>query len=533
MAEGGIDLSKACKYFKYVYSYCLLIFSVAVIMGLIFTSQTNLSSQVSPALAFVCCWVAVIWLTMVEGSQASLVGITPVDRELYKESHPISFKCTGITNFGDNLDRYLLGRQFMVLAIVFIINLSGAPIKGAQLWGFPPIVQTIFLSTGLAMIFFTAMIGQLPSQVNASHCMLDYVNNYFALFTVYVAMFIEWTGLLHSSYLIAFFVSWLAGKPIESNEPEKSPPMKLWFWFRCLFSTFCLAGCFAVTFAAILQGKTTLWPGCPPAVGLIVFIILMGCVALLEGMQIAFFAVAKVPSSERGDHKFAKMTCDLLFRGKGRNLPGFMVGRQLCVVSCFFVIARVTTLQIEEGEENIFGVSDGMQAFFNTGLLGALLTTIVASICWQLVAAAFPIAFLSNPLVYVTLCIALFVEATGLCMGAWVNAMMQKRITGYQRDEVYVGTAEERAAKGKADDIEVLHRGPGHMIKLPGFLADAPDSLKELLEADPAVRAYMESIRSVPGKGGTSETDSDVEAGDSVMEASDEEIPGVQASFSA
>ena len=72
-----------------------------------------------------------------------------------------------------------------------------------------------------------------------------------------------------------------------------------------------------------------------------------------------------------------------------------MVGRQMCVTMCFFIVARVTTIKLEDDEENIFGVSDGMQAFFDTGLLGALITTIVASITWQLVASAFPMAFLS------------------------------------------------------------------------------------------------------------------------------------------
>jgi len=212
-------------------------------------------------------------------------------------------------------------------------------------------------------------------------------------------------------------------------------------------------------------------------------------------MQIAFFAVAKVPVSERGDHKCAKMTCELLFKGKGRNLPGFMIGRQLCVVSCFFIIARVTSLDVTVGTgENIFGVSDGLQNFFNTGLCGALITTIVGSIAWQLVASAFPIAFLSNPVVYIFLRICLFLEATGLCAGAWVLAFVQKKLMHFQRDEAYIGTAEERAAKGMGDDVENLHTGPGHLYKLPGFYEDAPDTLRELVANDPAVRAYMQSI---------------------------------------
>jgi hypothetical protein len=44
-----------------------------------------------------------------------------------------------------------------------------------------------------------------------------------------------------------------------------------------------------------------MWEGVPEWAAVIVFFILMSVVGLLEGMQIAFFAVAKIPASERGD----------------------------------------------------------------------------------------------------------------------------------------------------------------------------------------------------------------------------------------
>merc|ERR1712151_1342944 len=162
----------------------------------------------------------------------------------------------------------------------------------------------------------------------------------------------------------------------------------------------------------------------------------MCCVGLLEGMQIAFFTVAKLPKSERGDSNIALKTCDCLFRNGGKNLPGFMCGRQMTVTLCFFVIARVTTINVKIGEEpNIFGVSDPIQGMFNLG-----------SIAWQLVAGAFPIGFLSNPIVYIFLQAALFLEATGICAAAWFFALIQKKVMKFQFDEVYVGTPEERAA---------------------------------------------------------------------------------------
>jgi silicon transporter len=483
-------MNQAFINFQKFYAMLLLIFSVVSVTGLIFTNQTTLAQQTHPAIAFVVLWAAVGWLTMVEGGQGSLVGLAPVNKELFKDSHPLSYKCAALCHKGDNLDRYLLGRQFMVVLIVFCVNISGGPVGGAQLWGYPNWVVNIFFQVGFAMILLTCMIGQLNSQVNGCHCMLDYINNYFALFTLWVAMAIEFSGILHSSYLIQILVSKLSGKAIDSNEPPRDAMQSIFFFGRCLMSLALLCFCIAVTIQALMESKTTIWAGIPMAASLVIFVVLLCVVGMLEGMQIAFFAVAKLQPSERGSSKFALKTCELLFRGKGRNLPGFMIGRQLCVVSCMFFVARITSVQIEEGETNIFGVNNTFQAFLNTGLCGAFIVTIVGSISWQLVASAFPIAFLSNPLCYVFLRCALLLEATGLCSGAWVLASIHKKIAGFKRDEVYIGTAEERAAKSMQDK----EMGTGHMLKLPVFAEMAPPALRKLMENDPAVMEFIASL---------------------------------------
>ena len=461
---------------KSVYSVGLLIFSIIIITALIFDEETKLSADVHPVLAFFALWGALIWLSMVEGGQASMVGLPPIDRSLYKESHPISHAICEWGHRGDNLDRYLMGRQFMVLALVFVINMSGAPLSDASVLGMPEIISNIFLKSGLAMILTTCMIGQLNTQVNASHCQLDYINTHFMTFTLYVAMGIEASGLLHASYLIQIIVAKLAGQPIESNEPPRSGLISLVFWSKVIVSTALLILALIVTFIALFNGKTTMWEGIPYAVSMIITIVLWCVVGMLEGMQIAFFAVSKITEEERNTSVWAKKTCDLLFGHGGRGLPGFMIGRQLCVVSCFFVAARATSMDIADGESNVLGVPDGVQAFFDTGLLGAFITTIVASIAWQLVASAFPLAFLSTPVTYVLLRLCLALEATGICNGAWVIAAVHKKAAGFQKDEVYVGSAEERAQMGKADSVghhsEVGHLSGGafpanHMLPVP------------------------------------------------------------------
>jgi len=457
---------------KYGYSSILLAFSAVLIIGVVFTEQTRLASNAHPVVALLTLIVSITWLTMVEGGQGALVGLGPVQPELYQESHPLTYKCTQLVYKGDNLDRYLLGRQFMVILIVFVVELSGATHggdHGVELWGLPGWILNIFLLSGAAMILFTCMVGQLNSEIIGCHYMLDYLNNWFAVVTIWVAMAIEFSGILHICYIVQRVVASLAGQPIQSKEPPKDAIGNIFFYGRCLMSLGLLCFAFAVTLTAIFQEKTTVWEGVPPIASLVVFFVLMACIGVLEGSQIAYFAVVKMRKEEQGQDGamgyFAMKSACILFKNDNHNLAAFLLGRQLCVVSCMFFIARITAVKLDEGDENIFGVPDAVQGFFNTGLLGALIVAVVASVSWRLIASAFPLVFFKNPIPYFFLRFCLVLEMTGLLHGAWVIAAIIKKVTGVQRDEVYIGTAEERAKQSTTkDDSQFVHAEPGKII---------------------------------------------------------------------
>lgn len=279
-------------------------------------------------------------------------------------------------------------------------------------------------------------------------------------FTLYVCLAIEASGLLHCVYLVQYIFAFITQKPIESNEGPRSWVQGFLFWGRVVMSLGILGGCMTVTISALFNGQTTAWDGVPNGIAVIVFFLCMYIVGMLEGMQIAYFAVAKLTVEERNSSPMAAYTCKLLYQGN--NLPNFMIGRQICVTLNFFVIARLTTLDVDlSDDETVFGVSRTMQAFFNTGLTGAIVTTIVGSIVWQLVASAFPCTFLGSPFGHILLRVCLALEYTGVCAAAWFFGLVHKHFAGFKYDEEYVGTPEERKAMRKAELIEKVRRRPG------------------------------------------------------------------------
>jgi hypothetical protein len=163
---------------------------------------------------------------------------------------------------------------------------------------------------------------------------------------------------------------------------------------------------------------------------------------VLEGMQIAFFAVTKLPKEEQGQHPVAIKTRELLFT-EGCSLRGFMIGRKICVTMYFFIVARVTTLDVDADNETVFGRESSILVYLALSLQRVLRP-------WQLEASAFRVALLSNPL---ALCSQNLSDSRGywyLLSGIGFRLNLQ-RLVGFQLDE--------RAARHKEDHDEELHLG--------------------------------------------------------------------------
>ena len=417
-------------------------------MAGIFTKQsTAVNYNIPPVGAFFLFWFLICWLAMMEGGQGCLVGLQPIEKSKYATTHQRTLKNTTIAHKGDNMDRFIIGRQFLVVLVIFLINMCGSAIKDADPLGLPKSINSIFLTNGVAMMITTIVIGQLTSQVNAALCMIDFINNYFMLFTTYVSLAIEYSGLLHCVYLVQIGFAAITGTPVESKEPPLGIIGNIFFWGRVLMSTAILCVALAVTIKALLTKQSGMYEGVHPAVSIFIFFVLMCIVGLMEGMQIAAFALINMPEEELQTHKVAASNCKLMFADQ--NLESFLIGRQIFVASLIFIVAKIATISIEEDGKNIFGVSNGFQRFLDTGLLGAVVLTIIGSLAWRIIASSYPLAFMSNPIVNIIIRVCLLLEASGICSACWVLVRFQKRLIGYEPDDVYL----EGAPKNGSDPI--------------------------------------------------------------------------------
>jgi hypothetical protein len=280
-------------------------------MAAIFTEQTTTATRgIHPVGAFFIFWILLSWLAMMEGGQGSLVGLQPIDKALYAESHPRALKNTKLALKGDKMERVIVGSQFLTVLVIFLTNVMASAIPDASVFGFPTTVNAILLASGVFVILITILIGQFTAQANAANCMLDFVNNYYMLFTDYVSLLIELCGLLHSVYLVQIVFSKITGTPFDSNESPRNATQGAFFCARVLTSLAILGICFVVALSSLLQGKTAMWGSV--SVGAL-FFILMCVVGWMEGLQIALFTVVNMHEEELQKHTIAYANCQLAF----------------------------------------------------------------------------------------------------------------------------------------------------------------------------------------------------------------------------
>jgi hypothetical protein len=442
------------------FSLATIVFCLSLLMVIVGYRESNIGIHGAPAIMI--WWFLLFYLSCLEGVQAAVVALKPLDKEVYRKSHPHTFKITALCHASNNLDKLIVGRQFLVVFVVFMIGYCSSYDNeklNTNPLGVSGTFMTGFVKTGMCSALVTITIAQLISQIVASRCNIDYLNYRFHFYAVIgMCLFMEATGLCHFTYLIQKSLVEYKGTPGAKKKQIKDQGNPVLFYGRCGLSFVILAMSLAIITKALLNGQThfaSTLPGMPNYAGFLLFVFLLCLIGSTEGLQVALFHMQKMNPEDFRAHAGAEANAAVAFAGT--NLQGFLIGRQILTALSMFVLSLITSIQADLTEVNsegetvsitIFGMPEAFSVgLLETGLLGALVLTVIGSLAGQVMASAFPLGFCGFPGMRIVLYACLVAEFIGLTHIAWPLADGVESLMGslMRNDKCYIGHRSEEA----------------------------------------------------------------------------------------
>jgi len=446
------SFSIAYRKLSYFWSMALLFFSIVITIYTIAKEWNNppwSQKDSHPVLEIFIFLFMLTWISALEGCQISIVGLQPIDMEAYKHTHPRSYKACQLVHKGPNVERFLVGRQFLLLFNGFLTTkVAGAADQGHDFyigeWTWTSEATEFFWLNQVLLLIVIIVPGQLVSQLIAADKMLGYFElPFYPLYTViYPCLFVESIGLTHSTYVLKDWLSRAGGIDQSTMDPKKKMNKNFLYYLRCFisFAAVIFSAVFIIKGLAYKQTNATDgvgWEKLPGWAAIILSLIFLFTMACAEGLQVSALALAKTRTSDfKQSSPLAYRTCQLLF--SGRNMQAFLVGRQFMVALMIILLARVTSYAGSDGEL-VRGDDWGMGKGFNmwllqTGFLGAILVVNVAQLASQVTASIFPIALINNHLMNWLLRIMLLIEASGIVNSCWPLSWGVDAALGLKRD---------------------------------------------------------------------------------------------------
>jgi len=193
--------ASAFDYIRFVFSAVLLIFSMVCTGYAIVTQKTGFWKEVPGWAALLLFIVVLILLGIVEGLQLALVELKRQKPNTYKDTHPAAYKLGEIASRGDNIEKFLVGRQMIVVFLVFFAaKLTAITVPGQEfLFPVPDWVSTIFLETGLLASIVVVVVAQLTPQIVASIFPVQFLNIVMMRPVYYSCVFLEYTGFIREN----------------------------------------------------------------------------------------------------------------------------------------------------------------------------------------------------------------------------------------------------------------------------------------------------------------------------------------------
>lgn len=440
----------AYRKLSYVWSTLLLIFALIIVVHGLIQEWGNPPWNIAdshPAAEVVIFFAFLCWISLLEGCQISIVGLQGIDMEPYKNSHPRAYQSCKLVHKGPNVERFLVGRQFLLLFNGFLVSRVGGGGKHADdysigEWDWNLEASQLFWGNSILLLIII-LAFQLVTQLLACDKMLGFFNLPLGMhyIVVWPCLLVEAIGLTHSTYLLKDILTKAAGIDESQADPEKKMDKNIFYYARVCLSTSAVIFCGIFLFKGLGLGQMNAtngagWDNLPEWAAILVAILFLTVMACAEGLQVSVLALARTSSSDiKAKAPLAYRTCQLVYAG--RNMQAFMVGRQFFVALMMILLGRVTGYAGTDGV--IDGDDWGMGAGFNewflqTGFCGAIFVVNVAQLASQVTASIFPVSFINNYPMNWLLRIMLLTEASGIVNACWPITWAWDRMMGLGPD---------------------------------------------------------------------------------------------------
>jgi len=189
---------------RFIFSLALLVFSGVVTCYSIIEQKTGMWKEV-PGWASLLIFIFCLWLLgVMEGLQIALVELKRQNPDTYKDQYPTAYKLGQMASQGDNIEKFLMGRQVFVVCLVFFsAKLTTIHSKGEFLFDVPDWVQITFLETGLLACVVVVIVAQLMPQIVASLYPVQFLELVVMKPAYYACIILEFIGITHFCWVLA------------------------------------------------------------------------------------------------------------------------------------------------------------------------------------------------------------------------------------------------------------------------------------------------------------------------------------------
>lgn len=485
---------------KVILSCLLLLLCIMVTLAVNFEEKMDVENRlgVSGYILLLINVVLLYLLAAFEGALVCLVGLQPLDKELYRDSHPITYRCVTLAHDGNSMSRFIAGKQCMLIFLVFLIDFLTAPMDDVCVLGLPDWACNIFLHWKMAVAVITVLLADIVPQLLGAECMLDFMNSYVMLSVIHLALGVERSGLFHAAYLVPIAVERYQGVDLgygyvggttdicdgcdgagDNNSSARTRNQrcenKFIFGGKVVMSLTLFSFALVLIAIALFNGATTMWDEVDDGLSFLLFLIMIIWVAVVQGMQIALFALKRTSIRDlKRTHWSAHVNFQAAF-GAG-NIEPFLIGRQIFVTASLFYLSKVTHLLNNNNEDDDDGfdilqgtASPNFREIFVSNVLGVLVTAI--PLLWgRLAAACMPRLFLSNLLILPNIYFCKAIGSLGIVDASWpIVAVLKSPYLGWYKCDAdylpnYMGGTTDRASRIDASCASSFNNGDKNRV---------------------------------------------------------------------